>query len=164
LRAWTDAPPIIVDESDAELTSLPTALSLGYSGTSHKNCKGIVKGLLGAATIAHAHSEEKPLILSAEDLGNVGPVALLQDLAMVSALGISHVERNGHHYFAGLSMFPDEIQESMLVHHGDLYQQHSNGFAILAARDGMLLLTSVNEAPFGLKPLLPMERFETWEF
>lgn len=164
MRAWTDAPHIIIDESDAELASLPTALALGYSGTSHKNCKGIIKGLLGAAMIARESSDEKPLILSAEDLGNIGPVALMQDLAMVAALGISHVERNGHHYFAGLNMFPAEIQESMLLHHGDLYAPHDSGFAALAPSNGMLSLKSVNEAPFGLRPRLDVQQFDPWEF
>ena len=36
--SWPEAPPMIIDESDAELTSLRRALELGYRGTSHKNC------------------------------------------------------------------------------------------------------------------------------
>lgn len=163
LRSWRDAPPIIIDESDADLESLPTALSLGYHGTSHKNCKGIMKGLLNCATIAACGDRDRKLILSAEDLGNVGPIALLQDLAMVGALGIPHVERNGHHYFAGLSMFPDAIQSDMLVHHSDLYE-HQLEFTALAPQDGRLSLKSVNEAPFGLTPFVVMRHFETWEF
>lgn len=42
---WPDHPPIIIDESDATLGSAPHALKLGYSGTSHKNCKGVIKGI-----------------------------------------------------------------------------------------------------------------------
>jgi len=41
------------------------------------------------------------VVLTGEDLCNLGPVAFLQDLAMMALLGIEHVERNGHHYFAG---------------------------------------------------------------
>ena len=37
-----------------------------------------------------------------EDLTTVPTVALEQDLALHAALGITHLERNGHHYFAGL--------------------------------------------------------------
>ncbi len=51
-----------------------------------------------------------PAMLSGEDLSNVGPVALLQDLAVAASLGITHLERNGHHYFRGLSMYDDELQ------------------------------------------------------
>ena len=40
-RAWPERPPMIIDESDATLESLPRALALGYDGTSHKNCKGV---------------------------------------------------------------------------------------------------------------------------
>ncbi len=162
LHAWPDAPSIIIDESDADLTSLPRAIALGYSGTSHKNCKGIIKSLLGAATVAHHRQHAKPLILSAEDLVNVGPVALLQDLAMVACLGISHVERNGHQYFAGLSMFPDEIQQSMLDGHPDLVERGWDGTTALAPHGGMLSLRSVNEAPFGLKPFPNWTLFDPW--
>ena len=161
LRAWSDAPPIIIDESDAELSSLPTALSLGYAGTSHKNCKGIMKGLLNAASIHRANRDGGHFILSAEDLGNVGPVALLQDLAMVATLGISHVERNGHHYFAGLSMFPTPVQQEMLTHHGDLYTQRSE-FAALHPQQGLLSIGSINAAPFGLQPMIAVEQFVEW--
>ncbi len=61
--------------------------------------------------------------MSGEDLVNIGPVALLQDLTLMGVLGIGHVERNGHHYFKGLSMFSDALQEDILSHHGDLYHR-----------------------------------------
>ena len=161
LRAWPDAPPIIIDESDADLSSLPTALSLGYSGTSHKNCKGIVKGLLNAASIRQANRVGGEFVLSAEDLGNVGPVALLQDLAMVATLGISHVERNGHHYFAGLSMFPTQVQREMLAHHSEIYAQRSE-FVALCPQQGWLSIGSINAAPFGLQPMIAVDQFDEW--
>jgi hypothetical protein len=163
LAAWSDAPPIIIDESDSDLDAFPRAISLGYRGTSHKNCKGIFKSLATKATIEMARAERPPLILSAEDLGNVGPIALLQDLAVVASLGIEHVERNGHHYFAGLSMFPDPIQRSLLNSHGDLYQRGSPGFAALAINDGALKLGSLVDAPFGLKPPFDCALLESWK-
>lgn len=160
MRCWTDAPPIIIDESDAELSSLPAALELGYAGTSHKNCKGIVKGLTNAAEVTRRKSLGEHVILSAEDLGNVGPVTLLHDFAMIASLGISHVERNGHHYFRGLSMFPDDVQELVLRYHGDLYTRHPDGFAMLHITGGAVDLNSVLKAPFGLAPLLDVEQFQ----
>ena len=60
-------------------------------------------------------------MLSGEDLANVGPVAVLQDLAVQAALGVESVERNGHHYFAGLSAWPIAVQDHVLEHHGDVY-------------------------------------------
>ncbi len=163
LRAWKNAPPIIIDESDADLDCLPTALRLGYAGTSHKNCKGIIKGLVCAATIAKQRDSNPDALMSAEDLANVGPVALLQDLAMVGALGIEHVERNGHHYFAGLSMFPERTQQQVLHRHPDLYRQHERGFATLSPRNGRLSLRSVREAPFGVSDVPDMSSFDVWE-
>lgn len=147
---WPGAPPTIIDESDAELGSLNRALSLGYRGTSHKNCKGIFKSVAAAAILARRSTPEVPLILSAEDLVNIGPVALLQDLAVVGALGMEHVERNGHHYFAGLSMFARPIQNQVTDDHDDLYRWHPRGFAALAPSEGRLHLESVNLAPFGV--------------
>ncbi len=163
-QAWKDAPPIIIDESDADFDSLPTALRLGYSGTSHKNCKGIIKGLVNAATIFQQRKTNPGVLMSAEDLANVGPVALLQDLAMVAALGIDHVERNGHHYFAGLSMYPEEIQRRVIQNHPDLYRLNDRGFAALAPHDGRLSLGTVNESPFGVAEIPDLARLDSWEF
>ncbi len=160
LANWSDAPLIIIDESDAELSSLPRALELGYSGTSHKNCKGIVKGLANAALLKQRRAAGKPAILSAEDLGNVGPVTLLQDFSIIASLGISHVERNGHHYFRGLSMYPSDVQETVLREHGDLYCRHADGFAMLNIVDGSVDLSSVADAPFGFASLINAEQFD----
>ena len=150
LRNWHDAPPLIIDESDGSLDDLPRALELGYHGTSHKNCKGVIKSLANAALLrVRAPQMSRPPIQSAEDLVNVGPVALLQDLAVVAALGIPHVERNGHHYFRGLSMHAPELQDRLLTRHAGLYERHPRGFATLAVRHGHLDLRTVNSAPFG---------------
>jgi hypothetical protein len=120
-RAWPDRPPIIIDESDAETGSVPAALALGYAGTSHKNCKGIFKGVANACRLAQRRAAGEPGMLSGEDLANVGPVAVLQDLAVQAALGVESVERNGHHYFAGLAAWPAAVQNHVLKHHGDVY-------------------------------------------
>ncbi len=154
--AWPERPPIIIDESDAELGSLPAALALGYAGTSHKNCKGIFKGLGHACLLALRHSNGLPAMLSGEDLTNVGPVALLQDLAVQAALGVTSVERNGHHYFAGLAQFPAAIQQHMLAHHGDLYTRSAAGWPRLDVREGRIKLGTTLRAPFGCAPGLAL--------
>ena len=159
---WIDRPPLIIDESDGDLDSFERAIDLGYCGTSHKNCKGVLKGVMNAATVAQSKNAEKPLILSAEDLGNVGPVALLQDIAVVAMLGIEHAERNGHHYFQGLSMFDDSVQQLVLSDHGDLYRQHEFGFACLNPVEGTLTIDSVNRAPFGISEIPRIGHLEPW--
>jgi hypothetical protein len=163
LRDWTDHPPLIIDESDGALGDLERALSLGYAGTSHKNCKGIVKGLANACLLEFRRRQGRASVLTAEDLCNLGPVALLQDLALVGLLGIPHVERNGHHYFRGLSMWPQDWQQAVRAAHSDVYTWHEQGFACLRIGEGALDLGSINAAPFGVKPLVEASRFERVE-
>ena len=137
---------------------------MGYAGTSHKNCKGIVKGLTNAATVFCAQRAGKAVVLSAEDLGNIGPLALTQDLAVAACLNIDHIERNGHHYFAGLSMFPAEEQQRTSQKFGDLYCRSEGGFPSLNIQDGRLNVRDVNSAAFGGAPLPDVELFEAWSF
>ncbi|MEZ5275665.1 MAG: hypothetical protein R3F07_04720 [Opitutaceae bacterium] len=142
--------PIIIDESDAALDSLPKALELGYAGTSHKNCKGVFKGIANRCLIRfHVLQGRTNLMMSGEDLSNIGPVALLQDLAVQATLGIDSIERNGHHYFAGLAAFPDTLQADMIRHHGDLYRREPGQPARLALSAGRVHTRSVLNAPFG---------------
>jgi len=159
LRAWPDRPPLIIDESDGALGDLTHALELGYTGTSHKNCKGIVKGIVNACLLAKRRREGRCCVLTGEDLCNLGPLALLQDLAMMALLGIEHVERNGHHYYRGLSMFPPDWQKAVLAAHGDLYTAHGQDFAHLEIKNGKLQLASTNAAPFGVQPLPDLSVF-----
>jgi len=151
-KGWPERPPMIIDESDADIGSLRTALRLGYAGTSHKNCKGIFKGIANACRVEQLRREhpERTLIMSGEDLSNIGPVALLQDLAVQAAIGVRSVERNGHHYFSGLSFWPASWQADMLKFHGDLYVKSEAGWPRVDVRGGELSLDSVNAAPFGL--------------
>ena len=155
---------MIIDESDAELASFPTAVCCGYAGTSHKNCKGVVKGILNAADVYHRQQNQQAAVLSAEDLANVGPVALLQDLAVAACIGVDHVERNGHHYFCGLSMLPQSEQQKVLRNHPDLYELAEPGFPTLKIRNGRIQVGSVNAAPFGVAEHPNVGLFEPWEF
>jgi hypothetical protein len=151
-REWPSRPPIIIDESDSGLASLPRALALGYAGTSHKNCKGVFKGVAGACLIARRRqvAPGSSLLMTGEDLANIGPVALLQDLAVQAALGVTSVERNGHHYFAGLSFWPGALRARMLANHPDLYHTGAQGWPTLTISEGRMSTDSVLKAPFGL--------------
>ena len=78
----------------------------------------------------------------------------------MALLGIEHVERNGHHYYRGLSLWPEDWQTQVLESHDDLYARHPAGFARLQIGRGRLQLDTVNTAPFGLAPVLDPSRFE----
>jgi hypothetical protein len=149
-RTWPDRPPIIIDESDGEIDSLPTALALGYAGTSHKNCKGIFKGVANACLLAQRRAAGETAVLSGEDLANAGPIGLTQDLAAQAAFGVTSIERNGQHYFAGLSQFPPALQRFALAQYPNLFVRGPQGWPRLDIRDGRLWLDSVNAAPFGV--------------
>tara|TARA_R110002096_G_scaffold215310_13_gene403169 strand:- start:1484 stop:2896 length:1413 start_codon:yes stop_codon:yes gene_type:complete len=152
LKSWRNAPPMVIDESDGELGSLRRALELGYSGTSYKSCKGVIKGIANACLLAHLRRQapDCQFLMSGEDLATVGPVTLLQDLAVMAALGISHVERNGHHYFKGLSAFPVSIQETVNTTSSGLYHsQKERDFSAFTIRHGQVDLADVNDASFG---------------
>jgi len=169
LRAWKDRPAIIIDESDGSLDSAARALALGYAGTSFKNCKGVFKAVANACLLAHRRRVEpgRSFILSGEDLANVGPIALLADLTVAANLGIDHVERNGHHYFRGLSMWPADVQTATLAAHGDVYRKHEEGFPTLDIRGGAIAIGSVIDAPFGVGVEIDTRRFTPvgeWRF
>ena len=150
LAVWEGAPTLLLDEGDGDLGAWPEAMRVGYRGVSHKNCKGVMKGVANLAMIQRANAGDGGRrFVSGEDLANVGPVALNQDLAVQAMLGVAHVERNGHHYFRGLSMWGPEVQEAVLSAHGDLFRRHEAGFATLDVRRGEVGLTSVNGAAFG---------------
>src|SRR5215213_1176354 len=53
-------------------------------------------------------------------------------------------------YFTGLSMYPQELQECVLEHHGDLYYPHPRGFVTLNIYGGRIDISSILAAPFGL--------------
>jgi hypothetical protein len=163
LYGWTDHPPMIIDESDSDPGSMAAAVSKGYAGTSHKNCKGVLKSLANHRLLKMAQRREpgRTFLMSGEDLANIGPVALLQDLTVCAALGIQSIERNGHHYFAGLSMFPPHVQEQVLQHHGDLYHRSRDGWPTLNIRNGEVDVGSLMRAPFGVGFEVPVERFLT---
>ncbi len=124
------ARPVIIDESDADLDAFPEARQRGYRGVSSKSCKGVYKSLLNLARCAVWNGEAGAghFFMSAEDLTTQPGLALQQDLALVSLLGLGHVERNGHHYVRGLAALPAGEQAAWLAAHPDLY-----------ARDGDLV-------------------------
>ena len=137
--------PAIIDESDDSLEAFPRARRLGYTGVSSRTCKGIYKSILNAARCRLWNREEgtERYFMSGEDLMLPAGVSLQQDLALVSLLGLGHVERNGHHYVDGMAALPEDEQQEFLKTHGDLYE-HSHGATRVKIRDGMLQTGSLD--------------------
>jgi len=87
--------------------------------------------------------------LSGEDLTTQAGLAVQQDLALASVLGLAHVERNGHHYvngFAGQGAGDAEQQRFLSAHPG-LYDTRY-GSVRMAIRDGSIALGSLETPGF----------------
>ena len=141
IRAVGARRPVLIDESDEELDTFRRAIDLGYRGVSSKACKGLVKALANLA-LAQRRSGS---FLSAEGLMNLPVVPLHQELTHVAAVGIGHVERNGH---------------------GSLYAQ-TDGLVALDIRSGEIDLRSLQVPGLGIGLDLPVEEMvplEQWEF
>lgn len=144
-----DYRPVIIDESDGELSTFEQARARGYTGVSSKTCKGLYKSMLNAARCAQWNAQEgtKRYFLSAEDLTTQAGVAVQQDLALVNLLGITHVERNGHHYVNGMAALPETEQRAFLAAHPDLYER-SHGAVRLKIGGGRIALASLDCAGY----------------
>lgn len=141
--------PVIIDESDDSLEAFPRARKLGYAGVSSKTCKGLYKSLINAARCRRWNREEggERYFMTGEDLTIQAGLALQQDLALVSLLGLWHVERNGHHYVNGMAGLPEREQEDFFSHHSDLYER-SHGAVRLKISKGMISVKSLECAGF----------------
>ena len=141
--------PVIIDEADGDLDAFPTARALGYAGVSSKSCKGLYKSIINAARCAAWNREGRggPYFMSGEDLTTQAGVAVQQDLALATLLGITHVERNGHHYVDGMRGVPHEEQAAFVNVHPDLYHW-AGDTARLTIRDGQVALGSLDRPGF----------------
>jgi hypothetical protein len=140
LSALAKFKPVIIDESDDSLDAFPRAKALGYRGVSSKTCKGIYKSLINAARCAEWG---EGYFMSGEDLTIQAGLALQQDLALVSLLGLTHVERNGHHYVNGMAGLPEAEQAAFLQAHPDLYE-NSHGAVRVRIAKGMIEMKSLD--------------------
>jgi hypothetical protein len=150
IRALAAIKPIIIDESDASFDSYPQALAMGYTGTSSKSCKGPIKSIINAGLtwLRNGKGARNDFILTGEDLTTAGMIALQADLALVATMGLTHVERNAHHYYRGLSYLPESEQERILEAHPDLYH-HQSGYTAMNIDDGILHIESLQCPGFG---------------
>lgn len=140
--------PLIIDESDGGLDAFPKHRPLGYTGVSSKTCKGFYKSIMNAARCRQwtAENDGASYFMSGEDLTLQAGVAMQQDLALVSLLGIEHVERNGHHYAHGMVAAPKAEQARFLNAYPDLYRD-VNGVTCVRIEDGKMSTASLHAGP-----------------
>ena len=163
IRAVSARKPMLIDESDGELETFKEAVGLGYMGVSSKNCKGLIKAL---ANQALARRLGEGYFLTGEDLMNLPVVPLHQDLAHLAALGVSHAERNGHHYVRGLDHLSEDEREGCRQRHGGLYRS-TGDFMALDVGGGRIDIASLQVPGLGVgvkvdvDSMLPLEE---WKF
>ena len=149
VSALSKEKPVIIDESDDSLDAFPRAKALGYKGVSSKTCKGIYKSLINAA---RCRQWGEGYFMTGEDLTIQAGIALQQDLALVSLLGLTHVERNGHHYVNGMAGLPPTEQENFLKEHPDLYER-SHGAVRVRIQRGMIQMKSLDCAGYASRAM-----------
>jgi hypothetical protein len=137
----------IIDEADDSYDAFPTARALGYRGISSKSCKGIYKSILNAARAAKWSAAGENFFITGEDLTCQAGLGVQQDLALGAFIGVTHAERNGHHYVDGFSGVADREAEAFLAAHPDLYVRDGDKIR-LSIHDGDLLTGSLTKPGF----------------
>ncbi len=137
----------IIDEADDSYDAFPEARALGYRGVSSKSCKGLYKSIVNATRAAKWSTEGDKYFISGEDLTCQAGLAVQQDLALGALIGITHAERNGHHYVDGFAETPITEARAFMAAHGDLYGE-ATGKIRLAIHDGDLLTDSLTAPGF----------------
>jgi hypothetical protein len=142
--------PVIIDESDGPLDAFVTGRALGYAGVSSKACKGVWRSFINLARCRAWNAAEgsSRYFMSAEDLTTLAGVCVQQDLALVSLMGLPHVERNGHHFVDGFAGRPKAEAYRFLEAHPTLYADTPQG-PRLAIREGVLELDSLDTPGLG---------------
>ena len=137
----------IVDEADDSYDAFPVARALGYRGISSKSCKGIYKSVINATRAAKWSAGGEKCFIAGEDLTCQAGLAVQQDLALGALIGVTHAERNGHHYVDGFGDTPATEAEAYLTAHPDLYVRDGDKIR-LAIHDGDLLTGSLTTPGF----------------
>ncbi|KRP99019.1 hypothetical protein AOQ72_14540 [Bradyrhizobium yuanmingense] len=137
----------IIDEADDSYDAFPAARALGYRGISSKSCKGLYKSIINATRAAKWSAEGEAFFITGEDLTCQAGLAVQQDLALGAFLGVTHAERNGHHYVDGFGETPIAEAQAFAAAHPDLYADAGRGIR-LSIHDGDLLTGSLHCAGF----------------
>ncbi|MBW7961005.1 hypothetical protein [Bradyrhizobium sp. BR 10261] len=137
----------IIDEADDCYDAFPAARALGYRGVSSKSCKGLYKSIVNATRAAKWSADGARFFVTGEDLTCQPGLALQQDLALGAFLGVTHAERNGHHYVDGFGETPADEARAFATAHPDLYADAGQGIR-LNIHNGDLLTGSLHVAGF----------------
>jgi hypothetical protein len=137
----------IIDEADDCYDAFPAARALGYRGISSKSCKGIYKSILNATRAAKWSAGGGKYFVTGEDLTCQAGLAVQQDLALGALIGVTHAERNGHHYVDGFADTPGAEAKAFLSAHPDLYTGEGNSIR-LSIHNGDLLTGSLTAPGF----------------
>src|SRR4051794_12307047 len=132
----------IIDEADDSYDVFPATRTLGYRGISSKSCKGIYKSIINATRAAKWSTPGEKYFISGEDLTCQAGLAVQQDLALGALIGVTHAERNGHHYVDGFAETPAAEAAAFLETHPDLYVRDGDTVR-LSIHDGELLTGSL---------------------
>jgi hypothetical protein len=133
---------IIIDEADDSYDAFLEGRALGYRGISSKSCKGIYKSIVNATRAAKWSGAGERFFISGEDLTCQAGLGVQHDLALGALIGVTHAERNGHHYVDGFGDTPAAEAEAFLAAHPDLYFNDGNKIR-LSIHDGDLLTGSL---------------------
>jgi hypothetical protein len=146
----------IIDEADDSYDAFPAARALGYRGISSKSCKGIYKSIVNATRAAKWSAGDEKFFISGEDLTCQAGLAVQQDLALGALIGVTHAERNGHHYVDGFGDAPAAEAQAFRAAHPDLYRDDGDRIR-LSIHGGDLLTGSLLVPGFatGVHPLWP---------
>jgi hypothetical protein len=149
VHALSAARPLIIDESDADLDAFVEARARGYRGVLEQGVQGPlqVAAQSRALRAVERRGRRGALLHVGRGPHHAAGLALQQDLALVSVLGLTHVERNGHHYVRGLAALPPAEQRALLAAHPDLYV-NDGGLARLRIARGRLDIRSLACAGF----------------
>ena len=130
--------PLLIDEADGTDDAFAIALRLGWSGTSVKSCKGVLRSIRNAALARRSGA-----ILSAEDLTCQPGLAWAQDGVMAAALGLTDAERNGHHFAGGMQGATPAERAAWASAHPSTFTPEGG----IAIRDGAVAIGSLVDAP-----------------
>jgi hypothetical protein len=153
----------IIDEADDSYQAFADARALGYRGISLKSCKGIYKAIVNATRAAKWTAAGENCFVTGEDLTCQAGLAVQQDLALGALIGVTHAERNGHHYVDGFAGTPLAEAQDFLAAHPDLYVS-DGGKVSLSIRDGNLSTDTLTAPGFATSvhpdwsTLLPLAR------
>lgn len=137
----------IIDEADDSYDAFPAARALGYCGISSKSCKGLYKSIVNATRAAKWSAGGARFFVTGEDLTCQAGLAVQQDLALGAFIGVTHAERNGHHYVDGFGDTPAAEAAAFAAAHPDLYADAGRGIR-LSIHDGDLLTGSLTTTGF----------------